>query len=172
MVKAKECFVEDLKASGIESTIIRPNGFFSDMLEYLKMAKKGKGYVFGSGENRINPIHGQDLAEICVKNASGMLKEIHVGGPDVLTHNQILTIAFEALKKQTKISKIPMWIRNFLLAMLRLFTKEKIFGPIEFFMTVLATDLVAPAHGQHHSKDFFKKNQKNIRISILKKTLT
>jgi uncharacterized protein YbjT (DUF2867 family) len=161
-IQAKLKFEEELKKSGIDYLIVYPNGFFSDMMEYLQMAKKGKGYVFGSGENRINPIHGQDLAEICVKNASGMLKEIHVGGPDVLTHNQILTIAFEALKKQTKISKIPMWIRNFLLAMLRLFTKEKIFGPIEFFMTVLATDLVAPAHGQHHLKDFFKKNAKNI----------
>jgi uncharacterized protein YbjT (DUF2867 family) len=156
-IQAKLKFEEALKKSGVDYLIVYPNGFFSDMLEYLKMAKKGKGYVFGSGENRINPIHGQDLAEICVKNASDDKKEIHVGGPDVLTHNQILRGAFEALNKETKISKIPLWIRDLLLVIMRFLTPVKIFGPVEFFMTVLATDLVAPDYGNHHLKDFFAK---------------
>ena len=128
------------------------------MLEYLQMAKKGKGYVIGSGENRINPIHGQDLAEICVNAASGDKKVIKVGGPDILTHNEILSIAFKSVNKPEKISAIPIWIRNFFLAMMRIFTSEKIYGPVEFFMTVLAIDLVAPQYGKHHLKDFFIKN--------------
>ena len=45
------------------------------MLEYLQMAKKGRAYVFGSGENKINPIHGEDLAEICVKAAIKVMKK-------------------------------------------------------------------------------------------------
>ena len=51
-IQAKVRFEEELKKSGIDFSIVYPNGFFSDMLEYLQMAKKGRGYVFGSGENK------------------------------------------------------------------------------------------------------------------------
>lgn len=158
-IQAKLRFEEELKESGINYSIVYPNGFFSDMLEYMQMAKKGKGYVFGSGENKINPIHGEDLAEVCVNAAAGDEKEINVGGPDVLTHNEILTIAFNSLNKDVKISRIPIWIRNLLLATLRIFTSVKTYGPLEFFMTVLAIDLVAPIYGKHHLQDFFWENK-------------
>jgi uncharacterized protein YbjT (DUF2867 family) len=160
-VQAKLEFTEDLKRSGLNYLIVNPNGFFSDMLDYLKMAQQGRGYVFGSGDNRINPIHGEDLAEICVNAAGGEEKEIDVGGPDVLTHNEILAIAFEALGKPVKISRIPIWLRNVILATLRLFTSVKTYGPLEFFMTVLAMDMVAPTYGKYHLKDFFLDNKNN-----------
>jgi uncharacterized protein YbjT (DUF2867 family) len=158
-IQAKVKFEEKLKQSGLDYSIINPNGFFSDMLEYLQMAKKGRGYVFGSGKNKINPVHGEDLAKICVNAAAGDEKEINVGGPDILTHNEILTIAFKSQNKKIKISRIPIWIRNFLLAMLRIFTPVKTYGSLEFFMTVLAMDLVAPSYGKHHLKDFFLENK-------------
>jgi uncharacterized protein YbjT (DUF2867 family) len=159
-VHAKVRFEEELKKSGLDFSIIYPNGFFSDMLEYLQMAKKGRGYVFGSGENRINPIHGEDLAEVCANSAIGNENEINIGGVDVLTHNEILTTAFESLGKKVKISRIPIWIRDFLLAALRTFTPVNTYGPLEFFMTVLAMDMVAPTYGKHHLKDFFFENDK------------
>ena len=157
-IQAKLKFTQVLETSGLNYLVVNPNGFFSDMLEYLKMAKQGRGYVFGSGECRINPIHGEDLAEVCVNAASGEEKKIDVGGPDVLTHNQILAIAFEALEKPVKISRIPIWFRNVILATLRLFTSVKTYGPQEFFMTVLAMDMVAPTYGKYHLKDFFLEN--------------
>ena len=46
--------------------MIRPTSFFSDMAEIFNMAVKGRVYIFGSGENKINPIHGADLAKMCV----------------------------------------------------------------------------------------------------------
>ncbi|MFC1493152.1 SDR family oxidoreductase [candidate division KSB1 bacterium] len=154
-VQAKLKFEEELKSSGLTYTIIYPNGFFSDMLEYLKMAKKGKGYVFGNGDYRINPIHGKDLAKVCANAAQGDEKEIKVGGPDILTHNEILRIAFEAVRKPVKISRIPIWMRNFILVITRALTSVKSYGPLEFFMTVLAMDMIAPTHGKYHLKDFF-----------------
>jgi hypothetical protein len=128
------------------------------MMAYLQMAKKGRGYVFGSGEYRINPIHGEDLAEVCLDAAIGCKKEINVGGPDVLTHNEILANAFESLGKTVKISRIPIWIRDLLLATLRIFTSVKTYGSIEFFTTVLAHDMVAPTCGKYHLIDFFMEN--------------
>jgi uncharacterized protein YbjT (DUF2867 family) len=154
-IQAKLEFTEALKRSGLNYLVVNPNGFFSDMLEYLKMAQQGRGYVFGSGENRINPIHGEDLAEVCVNAVDETEREINVGGPDVFTHNQILAIAFESLEKPIKISKIPIWLRNVILTTLRLLTSVKTYGPLEFFMTVLAMDMVAPTCGKYHLKDFF-----------------
>jgi uncharacterized protein YbjT (DUF2867 family) len=156
MIDAKEQFVEALKASGIPYTIIRPNGFYSDMLEYLKMARKGKGYVFGSGDYKINPIHGQDLAEVCADATNNQQTEIDVGGPEILTHNMILELAFQMLGKKVKISKIPLWFRNVLLELLRSLTPVRVYGPLEFFMTVLATDMIAPQYGRISLKKFFE----------------
>ena len=134
------------------------------MLEYLKMAEKGRGFVFGSGENKINPIDGEDLAKACVNAATGNEKELAIGGPDVFTHNEILAAAFDAYGKKLKITKIPLWIKNSLLGIMRFFTSEKTYGPIEFFMTVLTIDLIAPAYGDHHLRDFFIKNKDKIQV--------
>jgi uncharacterized protein YbjT (DUF2867 family) len=157
-IQAKIKFEEALKKSGTDYAVIRPNGFFSDMLEYLKMAEKGRGYVIGSGENRINPIHGKDLAEVCADAAAGDAKEISVGGPEVLTHNEILETAFDCLDKTAKISRIPHWIAKLTVALLRRFTSVKTYGPVEFFINVLTEDMVAPAFGNRCLKDFFLEN--------------
>lgn len=161
-IQAKLKFTGALKSSGLDYAIVNPNGFYSDMLDYLNMAKQGRGFVFGTGENRMNPIHGKDLAEICVKAADGNEKEINIGGPDVLTHNEILAYAFESYGKTKKISRIPIWMRNAILTTLRLFTSVTTYGPLEFFMTVLAMDMVAPSYGKFHLKDFFLENKDNV----------
>jgi len=158
-IQAKLRFEDALKKSGMDYSIVYPNGFFSDMLEYLQMAKKGRGYVFGSGMNRINPIHGKDLAGVCVEAAGGHQKEIHVGGPDIFTHIDILNLAFEVLGKPSKISKIPLWVSKLLTWILKTFTSVKTYGPVEFFMTVLIADLVAPKYGSNHLKDFFTEHK-------------
>jgi uncharacterized protein YbjT (DUF2867 family) len=155
MVEAKERFVEELKSSGIEYGVIRPNGFFSDMKEVLDMAKKGKVYLFGDGEYKGNPIHGGDLAEFIVNHLDRDEKEMNVGGPDLLTQNQIAQIAFEAVGKKERIIHIPTWIRDVSLAIVRIFTSQKIFGPIEFFMTVMTRDMIAPTVGNHHLSDYY-----------------
>ena len=122
------------------------------------MAKKGRGYVFGSGENRINSIHGNDLAEVCVNAASSNDRAIKVGGPKILSHSKILTTAFNTSNKKVKISRVPLWARDLLLGILRTLTSVKTYGGLEFFITVLAEDLFAPSYGNHHLKDFFEEN--------------
>ena len=154
---AKERFVEQLKLSGLDYCIVRPNGFFSDMSELFKMAKKGRVYLFGNGELRANPIHGKELAVICMNAIERADKEIDVGGPEILTRNEIAKTAFEVLGKKPKITYIPDWVRVVTLKVVRLFTGSKTYGPIEFFMTVLAMDMVAPEYGRHTLKEYFTK---------------
>jgi uncharacterized protein YbjT (DUF2867 family) len=158
IIQAKERFVSDLKRSTLDHTIIRPTGFFSDMLEFLTMAKKGKVNLFGSGEYRINPIHGMDIAKVCVDAFLGSETEIEVGGPETFTHRQIAELAFDVLQKDAKISCMPLWLKNMILWFMRLFTSSKTFGPVEFLMTALSMDGVAPPYGEERLRDFFEKN--------------
>jgi len=160
--EAKELFVEQLIKSGLEYCIIRPNGFFSDMTEFYTMAKKGRAYLFGNGELKTNPIHGEDLAVVCVEAIDKPDLEIKAGGPETLTHNEIATLAFESLGIKPKTTHIPNWVRVAILKMVRLFSGGKIYGPIEFFMTVMAMDMVAPEYGIHTLKEYFTTlNHKN-----------
>ena len=154
--EAKEKFVEALKNSGLEYCIIRPNGYFSDMGEFYKMAEKGRIFLFGNGGYKVNPIHGADLARTCVDAVRTDKKEISVGGPQTLTHNQIALLAFSVAGRNPKITHIPNWVRKTTLFLLRTFTNSKVYGPIEFFMTVLSMDLIAPEYGNHFLKEYFE----------------
>ncbi len=156
IIQAKERFVRELTQSGLGRTVIRPTGFFSDMLEFLTMAKKGRVNLFGSGEYRINPIHGKDLAKVCVDALLGSETEIEVGGPETFTHRQIAELAFDLLHKDAKISCMPLWQKNMILRLMRLFTSSKTYGPIEFLMTALSMDGVAPPYGEERLRDFFE----------------
>ena len=55
LYRAKKDFEQALQAGGLPYVIVRPTGFFSDMLMILDMAKRGRVYLIGSGSGRINP---------------------------------------------------------------------------------------------------------------------
>lgn len=158
---AKEKFVDELKLSGLEYTVIRPTGFYSDMREFLKMAKNSKIYLFGNGENKLNPIHGADLAEVCVRAISQKTKEITVGGPDILTQNEIAEMAFCAWGKSPNIVHLPDWIRRAGLTGAKLFTFSKTYGSIKFFLTMMGRDNMAPRYGTHRLQDFYEREVKH-----------
>lgn len=167
MVKAKEKFVDELKASEIESIIIRPNGFFADMTEIFKMAQKGRVYLFGDGQYRANPIHGADLAQACVAHLDKAHTEIDIGGPEILTQNEIAKQAFAILEKDSKITYIPLWLKNLILNGARTFTSSKTYGPLEFFMTVLVRDMLAPKYGNITIRQYFQElNEKSNNPTI------
>tara|TARA_B100001564_G_scaffold338718_1_gene330798 strand:+ start:110 stop:997 length:888 start_codon:yes stop_codon:yes gene_type:complete len=153
--EAKEKLGDYLKSSGMDYCIIRPNGFFSDMKDFLKMAKTGKVYLFGDGKLKLNPIHGKDLANEVVNAIRQDKKEINIGGPDLLSQNEIAELALKAYKKPTKIIHLPDWIRKLALWSIRAFTSLKTYGPIEFFMTTMVMDMEAPQFGNHKLEDFF-----------------
>jgi uncharacterized protein YbjT (DUF2867 family) len=155
--EAKEMFVEELKKSGVDYCIVRPNGFFSDMSEIYNMAKKGRIYLFGDGELKANPIHGADLADVCVDAIENSDREIVVGGPQTFTQNQVAAMAFKILDKKPKVTYIPDWIRIVILKVIKTFTGSKTYGPVEFFLTVMAMDMLAPEYGWQPLEAFFLK---------------
>jgi len=155
IMAAKERFVDALKVSGMDYCIIRPNGFFSDMADFLSMAKKGKVYLFGDGNHKLNPIHGADLAKICLNAINSECQEIEAGGPDVLSQNEIAEMALKACSKPLQIVHLPDWIRRITIKLLRTFTSPKTYGPPEFFLTFMGQNNVADQYGHRHLIDFF-----------------
>ena len=154
--EAKERFVDELKDSGIQYSIMRPNGFFSDLRDFLDMAKNGRIYLFGDGDYRLNPIHGEDLAKVCVDSIETG-EEVIVGGEDIVSQNELASLALEAWGKPVKIVHFPDWIRKVIIGLLRTFTSSKTYGPVEFFLTAMSIDNVAkPNYGNHRLKEFFK----------------
>jgi uncharacterized protein YbjT (DUF2867 family) len=154
IVRAHEDFVTVLKGSGMEYTVVRPNGFFSDMGEYLKMAERGRVFLIGKGNKRINPIHGADLAEVCADAVERAVPEIDVGGPQVLTHREIARLALKAAGRQERITPIPTWVMRGLVSLTRLFNRHQ--GELLAFTTeAMTADSVAPAAGSRSLADYF-----------------
>src|SRR5690625_3094359 len=157
--KAKEKFVAALTQSGMTYCVIRPTGFFTDMSAFYRMAEKGRVFLFGDGSKKMNPIHGADLAKICVEVLRKSDLEITVGGPEVFTFNQMAEMAFSIADKKTKITHIPKGIKKTILFLLRNFSSSKFYGPLEFLFTVLTMDSIAPEYGCHHLKAYFHEIQ-------------
>ena len=154
VVQAHERFVQDLQASGMSSTVIRPTGFFSDMGMFFSMARSGHMFLLGDGTNHVNPIHGADLAKVCVDAAEGSEREICIGGPDIYTFNETVTMAFEVLGKKPWVTHIPMWIGDAALFITG-FLNKPLASVMSFAVSVSRIDNVAPARGSRHLKDFY-----------------
>jgi uncharacterized protein YbjT (DUF2867 family) len=146
IIDAHEAFVEELEASGIEYTIVRPTGYFSDMTELLEMARKGRVWLVGPGTKRVNPIHGADLAVICANAIERDGTEIAVGGPQTMAWREIAALAFEVLGRPVKVTSIPEWLVWPVVRVVRLVNRHH--GELlAFFTTMATTDAVAPATG-------------------------
>lgn len=156
--EAKERFADELKQSSLSSIIVRPNGYFSDMGDFLKMAASGRVYLFGDGHVQINPISGKDLAEFIVKalNQGQARQELSVGGPEVLSLNDIANCAAQALGQDIKISYLPDWVRRGSIFAVRHFTPQKFYGPIEFFLTFMGESHLGEPVGGDRLEDFYR----------------
>lgn len=153
---AKERFVDALKASGMDYLIVRPNGFFSDLKDFLDMAKKGRVYLFGDGDLKLNPIHGADLATAIIESIDSKRNELLIGGPDILSQNEIAEMALKSRDKKVRITHFPNFIRTLTICALKTFTSPKTYGPFEFFLSMSAQDNVAPRFGVHRLKNYFR----------------
>jgi len=152
---AHEDFVDELKTSGIHFAVVRPTGYFSDMGEVLEMARKSRVWLIGSGENRVNPIHGADLAAACVNAMEGHQTEIDVGGPQTMTWDEVAALAFDVLEKPAKISHVPSWLMWTVVRLVKAFNRHQ--GDLlAFFTTMATTDVVAPSIGTHTVEEHYR----------------
>ncbi|WP_059350174.1 SDR family oxidoreductase [Bacillus coahuilensis] len=155
ITEAKEDFVRELKASGIEYLIIRPTGYFSDITEILHMAEKGRCYLVGRGDKRLNPIHGEDLAAFCVEGLALKDQELDVGGPTVFTHMEMAEIAFEAYDKKVSTIRLPAFLFQPVFPIVKWLDPHK-YGVLRLFYHGMTKDVVAPKYGEKRLQDYYQ----------------
>ena len=155
IVRAHEDFVDELRTSGIDYAVLRPTGYFSDMGEVFEMARRGRVWLIGSRETRVNPIHGADLAVACADAIEKETGEIDVGGPETMTWKEMAHMAFDVLERPARISRIPDWLMLWIVRLVRLFSRHQA-ALLAFFTTMATTDVVAPSSGTHTLEDHFR----------------
>ena len=154
---AREKVVEAARATSMTTTVLRPSGFFNDMADFFEMARKGTGWVLGDGSSRMNPIHGADLAAEVVRvigDPTTHGQSLSVGGPDVLTYNQIMELAFAALGKKPRLRRVPLWTVRPVPYLVRPFN-PMVGGLIGAVLAMADLGAVARPVGTHHLADFF-----------------
>lgn len=171
VVTAHERFVRDLKASGIDYAVLRPNAYFSDMSIFLRLAGKGRIVWLGNGRNRINPIHGEDLAKVCADAAEGSNREIDAGGPEMFTFRSLFELAFRAAGRKPRITFIPLWVGRLALGIIRQFSR-KLAGDLAFFVQASTMQNDAPPFGSHRLHEYFREIEASGILHHGEKTLT
>lgn len=162
LVAAKQKFVDALTAAPIKSCVICPSGYFSDLRTFLKMAQKGKIYLFGQGELPISPIHGSDLASIVVEAAERGVSHLDVGGPHAMSQNKIAKMAFAALGKNERITHVPLWLGKVLVFLAKNLGFRSQIGPLEFFLVASSICMSAPAYGEKTLVQYFENEARRL----------
>jgi uncharacterized protein YbjT (DUF2867 family) len=156
ITRAHEKVVDELKSSGLDYRIVRPCGYFSDMGALLTMAKKGRSFLVGDGSNKMSPIHGRDLARVCVEVTEGDDLEVEAGGPEVMTQREAAELAFDVLQKPPKITVVPLWLAGGVVKTVRLLSKQ--FGDLaEFIVVAGEVDGVGPPLGSTTLRSYFER---------------
>ena len=155
ITRAHERVVEELRASPLDHRVVRPCGYFSDMGALLSMAQKGRCLLVGNGTKRMSPIHGRDLAEVCVDTAEGDDIEVEAGGPEIMTQREAAELAFDVVGRPAKIHVVPLWMAGGMAKAVRLLSKQ--FGDLaEFIVVAGEVDGVGPPRGTTTLRSYFE----------------
>ena len=154
-MRAKTAFAETAARSKVPTQIIKPSGYFSDLTDLLTMARAGISLRLGTGETRMNLIHGADLAHFIVDRVPDAPGQWDVGGPDILTYRELEELAFAAVGKKPRSIGVPEpvlrsaeWVADRV--------SPRIGNLTRFFSEGLVTDAVGLPTGSHHIADYFR----------------
>ncbi|MBR8829234.1 MAG: SDR family oxidoreductase [Gomphosphaeria aponina SAG 52.96 = DSM 107014] len=145
--KAKWEVEKYLQASGLNYTILRPSGFANNLLPLAERFRETGIYLLiGDPQNRSSIVSTDDLAKIAidsVKVEGAKNKIFPVGGPEMLTREDIPQIFGRVFNQEPLIINPPLFVFDGLRAGLGLFNPQaqKSFGTLrtllanEFFCT-------------------------------------
>jgi uncharacterized protein YbjT (DUF2867 family) len=156
-LQAHEAFVEELAGSGLAYAVVRPTGFFSAYRVLLDLARKGVAPLIGDGSARTNPIHEQDLAQVCVEALEGEETEVAVGGPEVLSRRRMFELAFEAVGRKPRFVRVParlVDVHRWAVAR----RDRRLAALVAFLKEVNRVDVVAPPHGERRLGAFLRES--------------
>jgi uncharacterized protein YbjT (DUF2867 family) len=112
LMRMKHAAEEELKASDLAWTIIRPAAYMElwSYLLGLPLLEKGKTQVFGRGDNPINWVSATDVArfvELSVVDPDMRGRVIELGGPENLTMNEFVEVFRSETSASGKVGHVP-----------------------------------------------------------------
>lgn len=146
---------ERVRSSGLSHTFVRPTGVFSALGDLISMARMGFGSVAGNGRAKTNPIHPVDVAELIAGVIEAGPEAIDAGGPEVMTREEIMNAAFDAVGKKPRVMHVPAGFFRFGSAMMRL-VHPRLSDMLEFVAFVTTTDCPAPCLGKRPLRPWFE----------------
>jgi uncharacterized protein YbjT (DUF2867 family) len=154
ILRSKAAFTTVLARSALPHQVINPSGYFSDIAEFLNLARRGVVVLPPDPGVRVAPIHGADLARFCVDKLGDTSGEWDVGGPDVFSYREIADLAFAALRRRPRTVVIPSWLLDAMVwAASRLGDRPRDLAA--FFAEGLTRDAVGERTGSCHLADHF-----------------
>jgi uncharacterized protein YbjT (DUF2867 family) len=154
-VDAHERVVSILKASGLAHTVLRPTGFFTAFTSYVDMARRGRAVLIGDGSARSNPIDDRDLALACANVISDGPDSIELGGPETLSRRETVELAYAAVERAPKLTRVPAGVMRAIGALARPF-HPRMSHLIAFLVSVMENDMVAPPYGSRTLAAFYR----------------
>ena len=121
---------QEVVNGGIPYAIIRPSLIFGPGDEFTNaVAALVRAFpvtpVIGSGNNRLQPIHVDDVARCVVSSISGNIRgsrTLPIGGPEQLSYNRIVRIVANVLGCRRLMVNVPLWKMRLPIAMMELLT--------------------------------------------------
>lgn len=112
LMRMKYAAEQELMASGLTWTIIRPTSYMETWCEVLgrPLLEKGRTQVFGRGQNPINWVSAADVArfvELAVVDRALDGQSLEIGGPDNLTMTDFVRVFKTESGLEGKIGHIP-----------------------------------------------------------------
>lgn len=155
IMRSKAAFAEVLTRSTLAHQVINPAGYFSDLTEIFRMARRGVAVLPPGRDVRVAPIHGADLARFCLEQVGDDSGSWDVGGPDVLTYRQIAELAAVALGRRCVTVTIPLRVvRAAVWVAARL--GERPADLAQFFADGLTRDAIGERYGNRQLDAYFR----------------
>ncbi len=101
-----------LESSGLRYTILRATGFMETSLQFVgEMLRKGRVVFFGDGNNPVNFVSVEDVAQYVVnslENKEMWNRTIDIGGPENLSMNQFVDICEKVSGNSARRTYLPL----------------------------------------------------------------
>lgn len=154
ILRSKAAFCAALEQSPLRHQLVNPSGYFSDVSEFLDMARHGLVLLPPDPDVNVQPIHGADLADFCLTKLGGESGSWDVGGPDVLSYRDTAALACAAAGREARTLVVPRAVATAGVAVAsRIGRRPRDLA--EFFQDGLSQQATGEAFGAHHLADHF-----------------
>ncbi|PKL75512.1 MAG: hypothetical protein CVV27_14975, partial [Candidatus Melainabacteria bacterium HGW-Melainabacteria-1] len=101
------------------------------------------------------PIHGRDLAKICIRGMIAKEKEIEVGGSEIFTLDELARLMFKVQSKSAKVRHVPTPLAGLVRQGLRLIGRSQL-DAFDFLASGALRTGLAPAQGEQKLEAYLK----------------